>query len=89
MVIAIRIVLSLISLFALYDGVQLCTWIFFGPNYWQFDCVAKFIGLAVCIPLVIAFAVGYVKKSRSMFWNTFVGVLFIEGMAFVYDTWFF
>ena len=96
MVVAIRIILSFIALYILYDFAHWCQVNWFGPNYWQFDCVASLIGYAIGIPLAIAFVVGYFKKSRPVFWNTFVGVLFIEaitpaiieGITFVFDTWF-
>lgn len=78
MIIAVRIVLSLIALLALGDYVSWkCYFNFISGANWKFDCVAAVIGFQVFIPLAIALVAGYVKKSKTVFLNVFVGTFFV------------
>jgi hypothetical protein len=82
MVIVIRIVLALVALMLLYPMYLACSWNILGEeNYSQLDCVAKFAAITIGIPLAIASIVGFFKKSKDIFWNTFVGALFIGAVA--------
>ena len=90
MVVAIRIVLSLVALCSLYWNLAWLCYIdiFFGNNHWTLDCVAREIGYYVGIPLAIALVAGYLKKSKPVFWNVFVGALVIVQVVIYFVMWF-
>jgi len=90
MIIAIRIVLSLIALCIHYWFLpELCYYEWFPKveDYWRLNCVASYIGYCVGIPLAIALVAGYLKKSKPVFWNVFVGALVIMPVVIYFVVW--
>jgi len=88
MVIAIRIVLSLIALGLLYVYVALwCYYGLFVPDRWDSSCAAKTIGIFVGIPLAMALVAGYLKKSKPVFWNVFVATFFVMAVVSWFILW--
>jgi hypothetical protein len=83
-----NIVLSLIALCFLYWNLSWwCYKGFFVNDHWRLDCVAREIGYYVGIPLATALVAGYLKKSRPVFWNVFVGAFVIVPVAFFFVGW--
>ena len=83
MIIATRIVLTLVALLVL-AATQACTFCitlfggcFHNSSVFSLSCLFKFTAITIGIPLAIASVVWFFRKSKAIFWNTLVGALVV------------